>query len=116
MLRASDHRRSGQLLGAMAELWRARPPGLPPGEAPHVPHCHAHPAGLRVPGGERRGRRAAAGRGLRGNDPQSLLVAHRRAFQRTVPGKGALWGSELELRGRGIRTSAHRGALSALRA
>lgn len=49
------------------------------------------------------------------NDPQSH-GAHRRALQRTVPGKGALWGSELGLRGRGIRTSAHRGALSALRA
>ena len=90
MLRASDRGGSGQLLGAVAELRRARPPGLSPGEAPYVPHRHAHPVGLRVPSGERRGRRAAAGRGLRGNDPQSLLVAHRRALQRTVPGKGAL--------------------------
>ncbi|PNJ89458.1 CYP26A1 isoform 4 [Pongo abelii] len=86
VLRAGDHRGSGQQPGAVAELRRARPPGLPRGEAPHVPNRHAHPTGLRTPTGGRRGRRAAACGGLRGNDPQSLLAAHRRALQRAVPG------------------------------
>lgn len=90
MLRAGDRRGSGQLPGAVAELRRARPPGLPPGETPHVPHRHAHPAGLRAPAGERRGSRAAAGGSLRGNDPQSFLLAHRRALQRALPGKGRI--------------------------
>lgn len=65
--------------------------GLPPGEASCsiamriLLGCESQVASGR--------RRAAAGRGLRGNDPQSLLVAHRRALQRTVPGKGVLVGS-----------------------
>lgn len=94
VLRARDCRGSGQLPGAVAELRRARPPGLPPGEAPDVPHRHAHLAGLRARLGERRGRRARAGGSLRGNDPQPLLLAHRCALQRAVPGKGGRQGAE----------------------
>nr|KAF6322189.1 cytochrome P450 family 26 subfamily A member 1 [Pipistrellus kuhlii] len=86
VLRAGDRRGGGRLPGAVAGLRRARPPGLPAGEAPHVPHRHADPAGLRGPPDRRRGRRAAARGGLRGNDPQPLLTAHRRALQRAVPG------------------------------
>lgn len=85
-LRARHPGGGERLPGALAGLRRALPARVPRGEAPHVSHRHENPAGLPAPPGQPR-RRAAAGRGLRGDDPQPLLAAHRCAVQRALPGK-----------------------------
>lgn len=59
--------------------------GLPGDEAADVPHRHEDPAGLRARADQ--DGRAAAGGSFRGNDQEPVLSAHRRAVQRTVPGK-----------------------------